>query len=314
MMAFNHKHLLGLKNLQAEEILEILDTAAPCKEIINRDLKKLPTLRGRTVITLFYEASTRTRTSFELAAKWLGADAVNVAIASSSVQKGENFVDTARTLDAMHPDIIVLRHSMAGAPELLARSVNCRVINAGDGAHEHPTQALLDLFTIREKLGHFQGLKVAIVGDILHSRVAKSNIYGLTKLGAEVTLVGPATLMPKGIEQLGVKVAYDLDQVLNQVDVVIMLRIQLERQQRGYFPTLKEYSKLYGMNLERLAKAGSDLLVMHPGPANLGVEISEAVSVHQQSVITQQVTNGVAVRMALLYLMNGGGSKDEILH
>lgn len=313
-MSFGQKHLLGLKDLDAEEIVKILDTAVPCKEIVGRELKKLPTLRGRTVVTLFYEPSTRTRTSFELAAKWLGADAVNLAVSNSSVQKGENFVDTVRTIDALGADIIIMRHSLAGAPELLAKSVDCRVINAGDGAHEHPTQGLLDLYSIRERLGRIAGLKVAIVGDILHSRVAKSNIYGLLKLGAQVTVVGPPTLMPKGIENLGVKVEYDLDRVLGQVDVVNILRIQRERLHRGYFPTLKEYSRLYGINLDRLKKAGPDLLVMHPGPANLGVEISEEVSVHPQSVITEQVTNGVAIRMAILYLMAGGGSSDEILY
>lgn len=313
-MAFDHKHLLGIQELRAEEIMEILDTAVPCKEIVCRDIKKLPTMRGRTVITLFFENSTRTRTSFELAAKWLGADAVNVAVSTSSVQKGENFVDTVRTLDAMNPDIVILRHAVAGTPQLLAQSVNCRVINAGDGAHEHPTQALLDFFTIREKLGGFKGLKVAIVGDILHSRVAKSNIYGLKKLGAEVTVVGPPTLIPPGLEELGVKVSYDLDKVLPEVDVVNVLRIQLERQQHGYFPTLREYSKTFGINAERLAKASKDLLIMHPGPANLGVEISEEVSVHQQSAINEQVTNGVAVRMALFYLMmNGGENQNGLL-
>lgn len=313
-MGFGQKHLLGLKDLSAEEIVSILDTAVPCKDLVSREIKKLPTLRGRTVVTLFYEPSTRTRTSFELAAKWLGADAVNLAVSSSSVQKGESFVDTVRTIDALGVDIIIVRHSLAGAPELLARSVECRVINAGDGAHEHPTQGLLDLYTIRERLGRIDGLKVAIVGDILHSRVAKSNIYGLLKLGAQVTVVGPPTLIPKGIEKLGVTVEYDLDQVLGQVDVLNILRIQRERLKRGYFPTLKEYSRLYGINLDRLKKAGRDLLVLHPGPANLGVEIAEEVSVHSQSVITEQVTNGVAVRMAILYLMAGGGSADEILH
>lgn len=313
-MGFGQKHLLGLKDLSAEEIVSILDTAVPCKDLMGREIKKLPTLRGRTVVTLFYEPSTRTRTSFELAAKWLGADAVNLTVSSSSVQKGESFVDTVRTIDALGVDIIIVRHSLAGAPELLARSVGCRVINAGDGAHEHPTQGLLDLYTIRERLGRIDGLKVAIVGDILHSRVAKSNIYGLLKLGAQVTVVGPPTLIPKGIEKLGVTVEYDLDQVLGRVDVLNILRIQRERLKRGYFPTLKEYSRLYGINLNRLKKAGRDLLVLHPGPANLGVEITEEVSIHSQSVITEQVTNGVAVRMAILYLMAGGSSTDEILH
>ncbi|HOJ77632.1 MAG TPA: aspartate carbamoyltransferase catalytic subunit [Bacillota bacterium] len=313
-MSGSPKHLLGLRNMSAAEINEILETALPCKEIVEREIKKLPTLRGKTVVTLFYEPSTRTRTSFELAAKWLGADTVNIAVSTSSVQKGENFVDTVRTIEALGADFIILRHSMAGSAELLAKSVDCTVINAGDGAHEHPTQALLDLFTLKEKFGKIAGLKVAIVGDILHSRVAKSNIYGLKKLGAEVTVVGPPTLMPKEIEQLGVKVETDIDAVLKQVDVVNILRIQLERQQKGYFPSLKEYARLYGINRARLERANKDLVIMHPGPANLGVEISEEVSVHRQSVITQQVTNGVAIRMAILYLLSGGGSKDAILH
>lgn len=308
------KDVLGLRELTTEQINLILDTAASCKDIFKRDLKKLPTLRGKTVVTLFFEPSTRTRTSFEVAGKWMSADVINLTVASSSVAKGESFVDTVKTLEAMGVEVFIIRHSLAGTPKLLADSVAAHVINAGDGAHEHPTQALLDLFTMREKFGQISGLKVAIVGDILHSRVAKSNIYGLQKLGAEVTVVGPPTLIPKGIEKLGVKVEYDLDRVLGKVDVVNILRIQLERQQRGYFPTLKEYSRLYGVNLERLNQAGKELVVMHPGPANLGVEISEAVSTHEQSVITQQVTNGVAVRMALLYLLTGGGSKDEILH
>ncbi|HOP73845.1 MAG TPA: aspartate carbamoyltransferase catalytic subunit [Bacillota bacterium] len=308
------KDILGLKELSAEQIQHILDTAVVCKDIFKRDLKKIPTLRGKTVVTLFFEPSTRTRTSFEIAGKWMSADVVNLTVSSSSVAKGESFVDTGRTLEAMGVDVIIIRHSLAGTPKLLADTVSAHVINAGDGAHEHPTQGLLDLYTIREKMGRIAGLKVAIVGDILHSRVAKSNIYGLLKMGAEVTVVGPPTLMPRGIEQLGVRVEHSLDAVLNQVDVVNILRIQLERQQRGYFPTKKEYSKLFGVNMERLSKAGNDVLIMHPGPANLGVEIAEEVSVHPQSVITEQVTNGVAVRMALLYLLTGGGSKDEILH
>jgi len=308
------KDILGLKELSADQILHILDTAAVCKDIFKRDLKKIPTLRGKTVVTLFFEPSTRTRTSFEIAGKWMSADVVNLTVSSSSVAKGESFVDTAKTIEAMGVDVIIIRHSLAGTPKLLAESVSAHVINAGDGAHEHPTQGLLDLYTIREKMGRIDGLKVAIVGDILHSRVAKSNIYGLLKLGAEVTVVGPPTLIPRGIEQLGVRVEHSLDDILNRVDVVNILRIQLERQQRGYFPTKKEYSKLFGVNMERLLNARSDLLVMHPGPANLGVEIAEEVSVHPQSVITEQVTNGVAVRMALLYLLTGGGSKDEILH
>lgn len=308
------KDILGLRELTVEQINYILDTAAVCKDIFNRDLKKVPTLRGKTVVTLFFEPSTRTRTSFEIAGKWMSADVVNLAVSSSSVVKGESFVDTARTLEAMGVDVIIIRHSLAGTPKLLAESVRSHVINAGDGAHEHPTQGLLDLFTIREKKGGFKGLKVVLVGDAMHSRVIKSNIWGLTKLGAEVTLVAPPTLVPMGIEALGVKVETNLDKALVDADVVNIMRIQLERQTKAYFPTLREYSKLFGINSERLAKAKPDLLVMHPGPANLGVEISEEVSVHSQSVITEQVTNGVAVRMALLYLLTGGGGKDALLH
>lgn len=304
---------MGLEDLKAEEINRILETAVPCKEIIEREIKKLPTLRGRTVVTLFYEPSTRTRLSFELAAKHLGADTVNVAVSTSSVQKGENFVDTVRTIEALGADFIVIRHSIAGAPLLLSQTVKCRVINAGDGAHEHPTQALLDLFTLKEKAGRIEGLKVVIVGDIMHSRVAKSNIYGLQKLGAEVTLVGPPTLMPKGIEELGAKVEYDLDRALREADVVNVLRIQLERQQKGLFPSIREYARLFGINRERLERAGRDLIIMHPGPTNLGVEITEEVATDPQSVITTQVTNGVAVRMALLYLLNGGDRNGELL-
>ncbi len=308
------KDLLGLRDLATEQIQLILDTTEACKDIFNRDLKKLPTLRGKTVVTLFFEPSTRTRTSFEIAGKWMSADVVNLTVSSSSVAKGESFVDTARTLEAMGVDVIIIRHSLGGTPKLLADSVAAHVINAGDGAHEHPTQGLLDLYSIRERKKSFNGLNVVIVGDIMHSRVAKSNIYALTKLGAKVTVVGPPTLMPKGIGEFGVTVATDLDKALRDADVVNILRIQLERQTKAYFPTLREYSKLFGVNLTRLQQARPDLMVMHPGPANLGVEISEAVSVHDQSVITEQVTNGVAVRMALLYLLTGGGNKDEILH
>jgi aspartate carbamoyltransferase catalytic subunit len=313
-MASLPKDILGLKELSPEQISFILETATACKDIFSRDLKKVPTLRGKTVVTLFFEPSTRTRTSFEIAGKWMSADVVNLTVASSSVAKGESFVDTARTIEAMGVDLIVIRHSLAGTPKLLADSVKAHVINAGDGAHEHPTQGLLDLFTIQQKKGKFTGLKVVIVGDVLHSRVAKSNIWGLTKLGAEITVVGPPTLIPPPIRELGVKVETNLDQALQNADVVNILRIQMERQTKAYFPTLKEYSKLFGVNLSRLQAARPDLLVMHPGPANLGVEISEEVSVHEQSVITEQVTNGVAVRMALLYLLTGGGNKDAVLH
>lgn len=308
------KDILGLRELTVEQINYILDTATACKDIFKRDLKKVPTLRGKTVVTLFFEPSTRTRTSFEIAGKWMSADVVNLTVSSSSVVKGESFVDTARTIEAMGVDVVIIRHSLAGAPRLLADSVGCHVINAGDGAHEHPTQGLLDLFTIREKKGGFNGLNVVLVGDAMHSRVIKSNIWGLTKLGAEVTVVAPPSLIPVGLEAMGVKVERDLDKALVDADVVNIMRIQLERQTKAYFPTLREYSKIFGLNMERLAKAKPDLLVMHPGPANLGVEISEEVSVNDQSAITEQVTNGVAVRMALLYLLNGGGGKDAVLH
>jgi len=308
------KDLLGLRELSVEQINLVLDTAAVCKDIFKRDIKKVPTLRGKTVVTLFFEPSTRTRTSFEIAAKWMSADAVNLTVSASSVSKGESFVDTVRTIEAMGVDLIIIRHALAGTPRLLADSVASHVINAGDGAHEHPTQGLLDLFTIREKKGMIAGQKVVIVGDIMHSRVAKSNIWGLTKLGAEVTVVAPPTLIPPEIETWGVRVEHDLDRALIDADVVNILRIQLERQTKAFFPTLREYSKLFGMNQARLERAKPDLLVMHPGPANLGVEISEAVSEHENSAIREQVTNGVAVRMALLYLLTGGGNKDAVLY
>ncbi len=305
-MAINGKDLISLKNIPAETIKLILDTAEPMKEIIKRQIKKVPTLRGRTVVTVFYEASTRTRTSFELAAKYLSADAVNIAASTSSVSKGESLKDTARTITSMGADVVVLRHPMAGAPELLARTVDASVINAGDGAHEHPTQALLDLFTVREKKGRLEGLKVAIVGDILHSRVARSDIWGYTTMGAEVRLAGPATLMPPGIEKTGARVYNDLEEALEGADVVNILRIQLERQRQGLFPGLREYAVMFGMNRDRLKLAAPDALVMHPGPMNRGVEISPEVADGLQSVINTQVTNGVAVRMALLYLLTGG--------
>ncbi len=313
-MGLSSKDLIGLRNVPAEEIKLILDTAVPMKEIIKRRIKKVPTLRGRTVTTVFYEASTRTRTSFELAAKYLSADTVNIAASTSSVRKGESLKDTARTVTAMGTDVVVLRHPMAGAAELLARTVGAAVINAGDGAHEHPTQALLDIFTVREKKGRLKGLKVAIIGDILHSRVARSDIWGFTSMGAEVRLAGPATLMPLGIEKMGARVCSGLEEALEGADVVNILRIQLERQQQGLFPGLREYAKLFGINRERLKLAAPDVLVLHPGPMNRGVEISSAVADGLQSAIKEQVTNGVAVRMALLYLLTGGGADNEIAH
>ncbi len=312
MAIWRHKDLLSLADLSADEISLILETAVPCKELFGREIKKLPTLRGKTVVTLFYEASTRTRMSFEIAAKWLGADVVNLTVAQSSVAKGESFVDTAKTIEAVGADVIVIRHAMAGAPQLLAQTVRASVINAGDGAHEHPTQGLLDLFTIKERRGGFAGLRVVIVGDIMHSRVARSNIWGLRKLGAEVTVVGPPTLIPPGLEDLGVFVTCNLDEALVGADVVNVLRLQLERQQKGLFPSVREYARLYGMNRTRLERLGPDALLMHPGPANLGVEIAEEVTTDPRSTITTQVSNGVAIRMALLYLL-AGGKEDELL-
>ncbi|MBF7082251.1 aspartate carbamoyltransferase catalytic subunit [Desulfallas sp. Bu1-1] len=311
---FKRKDLLGLKDLTAAEIELLLDTAVPMKEIITRPIKKVPTLRGRTVVNLFYENSTRTRGSFELAAKYLSADSINISSSSSSVAKGESLYDTARTLQALRADVIILRHPMAGAPHLLAGAVPAAVINAGDGAHEHPSQALLDLFTVREHRGEISGLRVVIVGDILHSRVARSDIWGFTKLGAEVRVCGPPTLIPPGLEQAGIKVFHRMEEALVDADVIIMLRIQKERQQQGLFPSLREYARMYGLNRERLALARKDVLVMHPGPMNRGVEITADIAGGPRAVIEEQVTNGVAVRMALLYLLAGGGAGHENDH
>jgi aspartate carbamoyltransferase catalytic subunit len=303
---YTHKDLLGLKDLTADEINTIIQTAIPCKEIFKRSIKKLPTLRGKVVVNAFYEPSTRTRTSFEMAGKWMSADVVNISVSTSSVVKGESFTDTIKTLEALGADIVVIRHSSSGAAALTAKSIKARVINAGDGIHEHPTQALLDIFTIKEKLGSLQGLKVCIVGDILHSRVARSNIWGLTKLGAQVRVVGPPTLMPSGLGGLGVQVYYDLEEAIKDVDVINVLRIQLERQNRGLFPSLEEYNRLFGLTKPRLKQLKKDTLILHPGPANLGVEITPEVVEDPRSAIREQVSNGVAVRMALLYLLSGG--------
>ncbi len=305
------KDLLGLRDMSREEIELILDTAIPMKDIVKRDIKKVPTLRGKAMVTVFYENSTRTRTSFEIAGKYLSADTVNLAVSTSSVQKGESLRDTIKTIEVMGFDLMVVRHSMSGTPHYIARNTSMRVINAGDGQNEHPTQALLDMYSIKEKKGTLEGLKVAIVGDILHSRVARSNIYGLSKFGCEIRVVGPSTLMPAGIEKLGVKSYYNLDQALEGVDVINVLRIQRERQQIGYFPSLDEYANLYMLSPERLGRAKDDVLVLHPGPMNRGVEISSPLADSERSVINEQVTNGVAVRMALLFLMMGG-SRDEI--
>jgi len=304
-MSLKGKHLLSLASLSVDEIALILETADSFKEVSGREIKKVPALRGRTVVNLFFEPSTRTRTSFELAAKRLSADVINFSPSSSSVVKGETLLDTARNIEAMQADIIVLRHSSAGAAETLARGVQSSVINAGDGWHEHPTQALLDLYTIRERGLPFQGLRVAIVGDVAHSRVARSNILALTKLGAEVRVVGPATMIPFGIEKLGVTVFHHLDEGLRDVQVIMMLRLQLERQGKALFPTIREYARLYGLTAERVKLADPKAIVMHPGPINRGVEIAPDVADSLSSVILDQVANGVAVRMGVLYLMSG---------
>jgi aspartate carbamoyltransferase catalytic subunit len=305
-MNWKHKDLLDLDILTAEEIKHILKTAAPMKEILARPNKKLPTLRGKSVVMLFYENSTRTRTSFETAAKILGADTSNIAVAQSSVSKGETLLDTAKTLQAMKVDLVVIRHGSSGVAGFLADELSAGVINGGDGQHAHPTQALLDFFTMQERLGELQGKKIVIVGDVLHSRVVRSNVLGLKKLGAEVVLVGPPTLLPSEMNYLGVKTSYDLDKELPGADAVMALRLQLERQQSGLFPSIREYSRLYGLSLERLKQTGKDTIIMHPGPMNRGVEITSDLADSVQSVIEEQVTNGVAVRMALIYLLIGG--------
>jgi len=307
-MKFEKKDILGIKDLTVDEINLILETAESFLEISTRKIKKVPTLRGKTIINLFYEASTRTRTSFEIAAKRLSADTINISSSTSSVVKGETLIDTARNLEAMNPDIIVIRHSAAGAPHLLASRVKQSIINAGDGAHEHPTQALLDMMTIKERKGKISGLKVAIIGDIEHSRVARSNIYGLSKMGAQVVLAGPATMLPRNIEQMGINAYTKLEDAIIDADVVMMLRIQLERQKQSIFPSLREYSQHYCLNRNNIKLARKDVIVMHPGPINRGVEISPDIADDPScSVILDQVNKGVAVRMALLYLLTGGG-------
>ncbi|MFQ5597246.1 MAG: aspartate carbamoyltransferase catalytic subunit [Nitrospiria bacterium] len=305
-MALKRKDILSIAELQKDEIDLILKTAESFKEISTREVKKVPALRGKTVINLFFEPSTRTRTSFELAAKRLSADVINVSAASSSVTKNETLLDTARNIQAMHSDFIVVRHAASGVPHFLASRLHSAVINAGDGTHEHPSQGLLDLLTIQEKRGDLKGLKVVIVGDILHSRVANSDIHGLRKYGADVHLVGPPTLIPAGIERWGVTVHYHLDAALSSADVIMLLRIQLERQGGGFFPSIREYANLYGLNRHRLALADPDVLVMHPGPINRGVEVTSEVADGLSSVILEQVTNGLAVRMALFFILSGG--------
>jgi aspartate carbamoyltransferase catalytic subunit len=312
-MNLKSKDLLGLRDISSEEIEYILSTAKTMKYILSSNNKKTAHLQGKSIITLFYENSTRTRLSFELASKYMGASAANISASSSSVQKGETLIDTGKTIDCMGSDVIVIRHPMSGAPHLLAQNVKSSVINAGDGMNEHPTQALLDMFTIVEKKGSLKGLKVAIVGDVLHSRVARSNIWGMTKLGAEVGISGPATLIPPGIEKLGVKVFSTVQEAILDADVVMGLRIQLERQKKALFPTIREYARFFGLDDKRLKLAKEDAIVLHPGPVNRGVELSSAVVDGEQSVINEQVTNGVAVRMALLYLLTRRGSSNEII-
>ena len=306
-MSFKHKHILGLEDLTAKEITLILDTAESMKEVSERDVKKVPALRGVTVCNLFYEPSTRTRSSFEIAEKRLSADVLNFTLSHSSVTKGETLLDTARNLEAMGASVIVIRHPLSGAPWLLAKELNSSIINAGDGSHEHPSQALLDLFTIREIKGKIKDLKIVIVGDILHSRVARSNIWGLVKLGAEVRVVGPPTLIPSYIVKAKARTYYNLEEAIEGADVVIMLRIQMERQESEYFPSLREYSRFYGLTREKLKHAKKDVTVMHPGPINRGIELSSDIADDASSVILEQVSNGIAVRMAMFYLVASAG-------
>jgi aspartate carbamoyltransferase catalytic subunit len=312
MYRFNHKDLLGMDQLSVSDINLILDTADSMIEISSRDIKKVPTLRGKSIVNFFYEPSTRTKASFEMAAKRLSADTLSLSATDSSMVKGETLIDTARNLQAMNPDIIIIRHSSNGAPHLLARYVDSGVINAGDGTHEHPTQALLDLFTIRKKKGRIKGLRVVIIGDIAHSRVARSDIIGLRKMGAEVTISGPPTMIPVDAESLGVKVVFDPAKALKNKDVIMMLRIQLERQKGILFPSLREYSIFFGLNQDLIKVAKKDVIIMHPGPINRGVEITGDLADGPFSVILDQVSNGVAIRMALLYLLIGGSKGDNL--
>jgi aspartate carbamoyltransferase catalytic subunit len=307
---WKRKDLLGLRDLSREEIELILDTAQSFKEVSTRAVKKVPTLRGKTVVNFFFEPSTRTRASFEIAEKRLSADTINFSSSGSSMAKGESLRDTARNIEALKVELIVLRHPSSGAPHRIAPYVRPGIINAGDGINEHPTQALLDLLTLREKKGKLEGLEVAFVGDILHSRVARSNIWGLTKLGAKVTLCGPKTLLPEGFEELGVRMTTDINEVIEKCDAVTMLRVQLERQQEVFLPSLREYARCYGINRERLTRARKDLIIMHPGPINRGIELADDVAASSHSVILDQVTNGIAVRMAVLYLLSGNIRAD----
>ncbi len=305
-MALKSRHLLGLEGVDKEDIELIINTARSFREVLDRPIKKVPTLQGQTVVNLFYESSTRTRISFELAEKRLSADAVNFSASTSSVKKGETLVDTARNIEAMKIDTVVIRHSSPGAPHLLTKYLDSNIINAGDGAHEHPTQALLDMFTITENYPRIEGLTIGIVGDISHSRVALSNIYGLQTMGAKVILCGPTTLIPREIEKLGVEVSHSIDEIIGKVDVLMALRIQMERQGTGLFPSLREYHNFFGITRERLEKATNPITIMHPGPINRGVEIASDVADSEHSVILDQVTNGVAIRMSVLYLLSGG--------
>ncbi|MCS7337972.1 MAG: aspartate carbamoyltransferase catalytic subunit [Verrucomicrobiae bacterium] len=309
-MPWYRKDLLDIESLSAEEIKTVLDTARAFKAVGERAIKKVPALRGKTVVNLFIEPSTRTRISFELAAHRLSADVINFTAEASSLRKGETLRDTARNLEALNADIIIIRHSCAGAPHFLARFLKASIINAGDGAHEHPTQALLDMFTIWEKKGRIEGLNVTILGDILYSRVARSNIWALLKLGANVTLCGPATLVPREFEKIGCRITYNLEEAIAQADIINLLRIQHERQRKTMFPSLGEYTALYGLNRERLAKTKPDALLMHPGPINRGVEMDSQTADCERSVILEQVTNGLAVRMAVLFLVNGGQPQE----
>jgi aspartate carbamoyltransferase catalytic subunit len=302
-MPLKSRHLLGLDGVPKEDIQLILDTATTYREVLERPIKKVPTLQGKTIVNLFYENSTRTRISFELAEKRLSADSVNFSVSASSVSKGESFKDTIRNIEAMKVDMVVVRHSTAGAPLFLTQICDANIINAGDGIHEHPTQGLLDMYSIREKLRKIEGLKVCIVGDIAHSRVALSNIYGLRTMGAEISVCGPLTMIPRYIEDLGVKVIHNIDEAIQENDVLNVLRIQLERKAREYFPSIREYAKYFGITEERLEKNGKDILILHPGPINRGVELSSGVADGLNQIILQQVTNGVAIRMAVLYLL-----------
>jgi aspartate carbamoyltransferase catalytic subunit len=311
-VSWNRKHLLDIQSLSVEEIKTVLDTARAFKQVGERAIKKVPALRGKTVVNLFVEPSTRTRISFELAAQRLTADVINFTAEASSLKKGETLKDTARNLEALNADIIIIRHGATGAPHFLARFLNSSVVNAGDGAHEHPTQALLDVFTILEKKGKIEGLNVTILGDILYSRVARSNIWALRKLGANVTLCGPSTLVPRTFEQMGCKVTYDLEEAISGADIINLLRIQHERQRQTMFPSIGEYTTLFSLNKARLKLTKPDALIMHPGPINRGVEIDSEIADCGRSVILQQVTNGLAVRMAVLFLISGGQNPGEL--